>query len=268
MYRSLRRFGQLTPVIVRKEPGKYQVLDGFKRYYAAERLEWETLHAMILEVSITQGKAMILNYNKANQSMLDYDEALVLYSLKKDHLMDQQSISRLTGYSRSWVCRRLALIEKLDPGVQQELRMGMISNSQARAIVRLPRGNQQAVMRAIITHHVTSRDSSVLVEKYLQSKTNKEQQYILDHPLEVIEQSAHNQDIYDTRLSQHGNRLLKSIELLLIQQNIFTGQFTHYHTGHLRDNEKSIISGKLERLKKTTATILSIISNQYKILVL
>jgi len=262
MCRSLRGFGQFTPVIVRKESGKYQVLDGFKRYYAAERLGWESLHAMILEVSITQGKAMILNYNKANQSMLDYDEALILYSLKKDHLMDQQSISRLTGYSRSWVCRRLALIEKLDTGVQHELRMGMISNSQARSIVRLPRGNQQAVMRAIITHHVTSRDSSILVEKYLQSTTNSEQQYVLDHPLEVIEQSTHKQEIYDTRLGQHGNRLLKSIELLLSQQNIFTGHLTHYHTDHLRDNEKSIISGKLERLKKSTTTILSIINNQ------
>ena len=37
MYRSLRGFGQFTPVIVRKESDKYQVLDGFKRYYAAER---------------------------------------------------------------------------------------------------------------------------------------------------------------------------------------------------------------------------------------
>lgn len=262
MQASLDRIGQLSPVIVRKEGKSYQVLDGFKRCHAAERLGWEFIQARVLEISITHGKAMILNYNRTNRSLLDYDEALVIYSLKKDHLMDQEAISQLIGYSRSWVCRRLALIEKLSDSVQGELRMGMISNSQARAIVKLPRGNQEVIMRAIITHNITSRDSCVLVEKYLQSTSNSEQEYLINHPVEVIEQSTRPHEIYDSRLSRHGNRLLKSIEQLLTQQHIFIGQFTNDQTRGLKRVELSMLVGKLERLEKNAGTILSVINNK------
>ena len=43
MQESLQRLGQLNPVIVRKHESLFQVLDGFKRYYSAERLGWECL---------------------------------------------------------------------------------------------------------------------------------------------------------------------------------------------------------------------------------
>jgi len=108
-------------------------------------------------VSLPEGKAAMLSYNRSGRSLLDYDEAMVIYNLKQVHLLDQFTISRLTGYSRSWVCRRLALIEKLDPALQDALRMGLITNSQARAMVRLPRGNQEEVMHCITEWHLTSR---------------------------------------------------------------------------------------------------------------
>ena len=262
MQASLDRIGQLSPVIVRKEDDKYQLLDGFKRCQVAERLGWEFIQARVLDISLPHGKAMILNYNRTNRSLLDYDEALVIYSLKKDHLMDQEAISQLTGYSRSWVCRRLALIEKLSDSVQEELRMGMISNSQARAIVKLPRGNQEVIMRVIITHNITSRDSCVLVEKYLQSTSKSEQEYLIDHPVEVLQQSTRPYEIYDNRLSRHGNRLLKSIEQLLTQQHIFIGQFTNDQTRGLQQIELGVLQDKLERLERNAGTILSVINNK------
>lgn len=38
MARSVERLGQLHPVIARKYKNAYQLIDGFKRYYAAEQL--------------------------------------------------------------------------------------------------------------------------------------------------------------------------------------------------------------------------------------
>jgi len=117
-------------------------------------------------------------------------------------------------------------------------------------------------MRAIITHNITSRDSSVLVEKYLQSTSKHEQEYLVNHPVEVIEQSTRPHEIYDCRLSQHGNRLLKSIEQLLTQQHIFIGQFTNDQTRGLKQVELSMLVGKLNRLEKNANTILSVINNK------
>lgn len=260
MRQSLERSGQLNPIVIRPFDDRFQILDGFKRYTIAGDLGWESLEARILDISLAEGKAAMLSYNRAGRSLLDYDEAMVIYNLKAEHLLDQVAISRLTGYSRSWVCRRLALIEKLDPMLQDALRMGVITNSQARALVQLPRGNQQEVMRCLTEWHLTSRDSARLVEKYLASGNRKEQQYVLTHPMEVIEQTGSGEEIFDIRLSHHGNRFLKNIELLHIQQNIFIGLCGQHMTGMLGEMETSILEERMERLKKSSGKVQKIIN--------
>ena len=259
---SLERSGQLNPIVVRPLDDRFQILDGFKRYAVAGDLGWESLEARILDISLPEGKAAMLSYNRSGRSLLDYDEAMVIHSLKQDHLLDQAAISRLTGYSRSWVCRRLALIEKLDPALQDALRMGVITNSQARSLVRLPRGNQQEVMHCITEWHLTSRDSATLVEKYLSSGSRKEQQYVLTHPMEVIEQTGSGEEIFDIRLSHHGNLLLKSVELLHIQQNIFISLCGQHMTGQLGETETGILEEKIDRLKKGAGKVQRIINDK------
>ena len=57
---------------------------------------------------------MMLTYNQKIFSLVDYEEAQIVYSLRKDHLMGQQEIAGLLSRSISWVSRRLTLMEKLE----------------------------------------------------------------------------------------------------------------------------------------------------------
>lgn len=50
--------------------------------------------------------------------------------------------------------------------------------------------------------------------------------------------------------SHHGNRLLKSIELLSLQQNIFKGLFLYHMTGKLSELETAILEERMEKLKR------------------
>ena len=111
--KSMRQHGQLQPVVARVHEGGYQLIDGFKRFYSAEDLMMETLECHVLEIDLAQAKVLLLSYNRLHQSMEAWEEALVLQDLQKTHSMDQRSLSKLTGYSRSWVSRRLALIGKI-----------------------------------------------------------------------------------------------------------------------------------------------------------
>lgn len=257
MRRSLEVHGQLQPIVVRQQEATYQLLDGFKRCHCSEKLGWSSLRGIVLDVTLCQGVAMILKYNRAGKGLDDYDQALIIYSLRHDHALDQVSISQLTGYSRSWVCRRLALVEKLSHPVQDALRMGLISNTHARSIVKLPRGNQQAITEIITRDHLSCRDTALLVDRYLSSKSSEEQDYVLSHPMEVIRLAHTDKNIFDTRLSEKGNRLLKAMELLILQLNIFIGQI---NTPGLSETEKSILRPRLRQLEEKTKLALSIIN--------
>ena len=121
--KSMRLHGQLQPVIARGHEGKFMLIDGFKRYYIAVDLMIKALQCYVLDIDIQQAKLLLLSYNRPHQSMEVWEEAMVLEDLLKTHDLSQQGLSRLTGYSRSWVSRRLSLIGKIDEQVASEIRM-------------------------------------------------------------------------------------------------------------------------------------------------
>ena len=262
MKQSLERMGQLQPVITRESESGYQLIDGFKRYYAAEKLAMSALLGKVLEVSESVGKAMILAYNKESSPLVDYEQGLIVCSLKNEHGMNQKQIAELTGYSTAWVCRRISLVERLDETVQSQLTLGKISSAHVRHIVKLPRGNQGEVTRSIMEHELSSRSCAWLIDKYLSSGSKAQKQYLLEHPLEAIEKQTKEHEIYDSRLCKHGNQLLKTTELLYLQQNIFTGQYNHIHTNQLSDLEKGILRPGLRKVCSKARSIVSLIDQK------
>lgn len=259
--KSMEHSGQHQPVIVRQGDDHYQLLDGFKRYYAAQQLGWEQIEVKITDVLEVAGLAMIISCNKATRGLIDYEEALIVQNLQVHYLMNGQEISELLGYSSAWVCRRLALIEKLEKSVQESLRMGQITSCHARELIKLPRGNQPTFLTTIIGHNLTTGQARLLIKKYLKSVNKQESQWVLSHPMEAIENSLSRKDISDNRLTQYGNRLLKAIEMLLLQQHIFHSQYTLHQRKQLTDLETDILSPRVCEVLKKAKTIVEVIAN-------
>lgn len=261
MQQSLGLVGQLQPVILRVCPEKdtYQLLDGFKRYYAGQALQWPGLDAHLVEVDDITAKAMILSYNQQGNALIDYEEAQIVYSLKAEHLMSQEEIASLLSRSTSWVSRRLSFIERLDEGVRGHLQLGKITPTHARELVKLPRGKQSDFLAVIIGHNLTSRQSSLLINKYLQARTKEEQDYLMNRPLQVIERATLQGEVEDSRLGGQGNRLLKTTRILAHQQHIFIGAATNPPLKELADEELDILSAGFRDIVKKIKTIHSIL---------
>jgi hypothetical protein len=58
------------------------------------------------------------------------------------------------------VCGRLALVERLGPKAREELRVGLLSPTAARQIVRLPEGNHAEVLEAVRSEVLSSTELS------------------------------------------------------------------------------------------------------------
>jgi ParB/RepB/Spo0J family partition protein len=257
--KSMRLHGQLQPVVARVHEGGYQLIDGFKRFYAAEDLMMEVLQCLLLEIDLSQAKVLLLSYNRPHQSMEAWEEAMVLQDLQNTHSLDQRSLAQMTGYSRSWVSRRLSLIGKMDEDVSSEIMMGTLTSSHARALTKLPRGNQGEIARVITTHGLTSRQSDKLVEAFLIAKDENQQRYILTHPEQILRNdlSDSEEEPYDVRLSSYGNDLMKSIGYVIQSVQIMLSRLGDHRTGMLTETEKVIItpgfgkvSGYADKLKE------------------
>jgi ParB family transcriptional regulator, chromosome partitioning protein len=146
MARSLRQYGQLAPVTACWREGRAELLDGFKRQAAAQSASWSTLSVRVLEVDERSAKAAIVGLNGVGRRANELEEAWIVQALVRDDGQSQVETAALLNKHKSWLCRRLALLERLCGEALAELRLGVLSPGLARQLTRLPTGNQAAVL--------------------------------------------------------------------------------------------------------------------------
>jgi ParB/RepB/Spo0J family partition protein len=186
MVKSIRKYGQITPVVCVKVKEGYELIDGFKRLRACRRLNKTTLRTKMMEVGGRVCKAAMIQLNQSSQSINELEEGLVLQSLHREDGLTQMEIGVLLGRDKSWVSRRISLIERLSEEVQEDIRLGLISGITGRDLAKLPRGNQKAAADAILKRRYTTREAAKLIG-YLLSRPTWDYSAILASPWEVVE---------------------------------------------------------------------------------
>lgn len=164
--RSLDQYGQLAAVTLFAERDELQIIDGFKRVRAARALGWSTLLARVDEVGAVDAKLRLRELHD-RRGLTELEEAWLVRSLYRDDRLPQSEIARRMHRHRSWIWRRLMLVESLDPLVQTDVRLGLIAPRAAVAVGRLPRGNQQAASAVVVRRGLTVRQTEVLVDDAL-----------------------------------------------------------------------------------------------------
>jgi ParB-like chromosome segregation protein Spo0J len=166
MRRSLGQHGQLTALRAFAGDGRLEVIDGFKRVRAARALGWRTMRAEVAEVDTVGAKLELVALHE-RRGLTELEEGWLIRSLYRDHGLSQPVIAARLGRHKSWVFRRLMLVEALDPAVQADVRLGLVMPRAAVAMSQLPRGNQHAAAGVVIRRGLTVRQTELLVAELL-----------------------------------------------------------------------------------------------------
>jgi hypothetical protein len=85
MAASLRRWGQLAPVVACRRGEELELLDGFKRWTAAQQVAGlTTLSVRVLEMDEQTAKAAILGLNRGQRGVRELEEAWIVQALVRD----------------------------------------------------------------------------------------------------------------------------------------------------------------------------------------
>jgi ParB-like chromosome segregation protein Spo0J len=185
MAQSLERYGQISPVLCLSTPAGPVVLDGFKRLRAARRMNWAAMRVICLETTGQAGKAGMIQWNRISRTITDLEEALIVRSLHRDDGLPQLEIATLVGRHKSWVSRRISLIERLHEDVRRHLELGLIGVSVGRELAKLPRGNQPACMRAILENRLGKRAVEKMI-RILRGRPTGVQLRLLSQPEDLL----------------------------------------------------------------------------------
>jgi hypothetical protein len=148
----------------------------------------DRLLARRIEADERGAKAAIYGLNRAGGRTREIEEAWIVHALVREDGLPQVEVAELLGRHKSWVCRRLALIEKLGPEARADLQVGLLTPTAARQLVRLPAGNQADILALVRRESLSTNELTGIVDLWVQCPARIQQQYILQHPREALAQ--------------------------------------------------------------------------------
>jgi hypothetical protein len=257
MARSLERYGQLSPVVVCQREDRYELIDGFKRLGAARTLAgWWHLAARLLEADERTAKAAIYGLNRAGGRTRELEEAWIIQALVREDGLSQVEVAELLGRHKSWVCRRLALIERLGTEAREELRVGLLSPTAARQMVRLPEGNQGEVLAVMRREALSGAELAGVVDLLLACPGREQQTYVLAQPREALAQAKGFLPLTrDPRLSDAGNQVGKRLGILLGLLGRMEVWLAHRGRTGLTPEDRVVLLPRFQRLAREAASV-------------
>jgi ParB family transcriptional regulator, chromosome partitioning protein len=180
---SLAEIGQHSPIVVVSEASEFVVIDGYKRVRALQRLGRDTVRGTCWDVAEVEALLLERSLRRACEDPLD--QAWLLAELRDRFGLPPEELARRFERSKSWVSRRLALIQALPQAIQEQVRTGVLSAHAAmKYLVPLARANLEAANQlaaAIAPLKPTSREVGALYQGW-QSGTARTRELILASP--------------------------------------------------------------------------------------
>lgn len=181
MKQSLAAYGQLTPLVAVPRREGVELVDGFKRLAAATTLGWSTMVVAVTPLDETGQWVTMLLLNRGPSSMTTLEEGLVLREITKTGLT-QAEIAALCSRHKTWVSRRIGLVERLHPELVESMKLGMLHPGSARRLLSLPPGNQLEMAAVIGSARLGPRDTELLVSLWRRTKDPVARRALLSDP--------------------------------------------------------------------------------------
>jgi ParB family chromosome partitioning protein len=193
---SLAEIGQQLPIVVVSEASRFIVIDGYKRVRALKRLARDTVRATVWQ--IPEVEALLLERRMRCASEDAFDQAWLLAELRARFGLSLEELARRLERDKSWVSRRLALLQVLPATIQEQVRAGTLAAHAAmKYLVPLARANAAAATQlaeAITPLKPTSREVGALYAGW-QSGTERTRELILATPQVYLQAQASQEPV-------------------------------------------------------------------------
>lgn len=171
---SIRQYGVLQPISVRKAGLRYELVAGERRLRASKLAGLETIPAVIVDIETKDSAILALIENMQRQDLNFIEEAEGFQHLISDYAFTQEELARKLGKNQSTVANKIRIL-RLPKPIQKIIIDNNLTERHARALLRLPDEKvQREVLKKIITKQLNVKSTEDLIEGILQKETREE----------------------------------------------------------------------------------------------
>lgn len=139
---SIRAYGILQPLTVRRTPGGYQLVAGERRMRAARMAGLREVPCLVAQVDEQDAGMLALIENLQRRDLDCFEEAAAIARLISRYGLSQEQAAEKLGKSQSAVANKLRLL-RLEKPVTAALHRYGLTERHARALLRLSDGEER-----------------------------------------------------------------------------------------------------------------------------
>ena len=164
---SIRQYGVLNPLTVRRTGDGFELIAGERRLRAARQAGLLEVPCIIMSATEQDSSALALVENLQRRDLDFFEEAWGFKKLIDTFGLTQEEAARKVGKTQSAVANKLRLL-KLSQKNMQMIRDGGLTERHARALLRIPDEDTRLQATAhIIEHQLNVSRSEQYIEKLL-----------------------------------------------------------------------------------------------------
>ena len=195
--RSIRVYGIVQPIVVRKFGTRYQIVAGERRWRAAQRAELRRVPVVIKDIPDDQLLEIALIENIQRHELNPIEEANAYRKLMDQFGHTQDHVAERVGRERSMIATTIRLL-KLPEDVQEHIIEGKLSLSHGRALLMTENHSIHRVVAVdAIEQGWSVRATEIAVRKLSKDPTQ------LTEKKEVTRSTDPNVKLAETKLMRH-----------------------------------------------------------------
>ena len=164
---SIKQYGIIQPLTVRKRGVSYELVAGERRWRAAKLANIQTVPCNIIDITDTESAEIALLENLQREDLNFIEEAEAYYNLINEHNFTQDELANRMGKKQSTIANKLRLL-KLDSKIRELCLENSLTERHARALLSLPNEEMQLkVVKKIIEQGLNVKKTEELINKEL-----------------------------------------------------------------------------------------------------
>ncbi len=205
---SIKKYGVIQPIIVKKEGNLYTIIAGERRWRACKNANLKSIPCIVRDIENKNASEIALIENLQREDLNPIDEANAYEYIMDRYDITQEDVSNIVGKSRVYVTNIIRLTN-LDKYVQEKIISNEITAGHGRALLSLSKDKQIEITNKIIKENLSVRDIEKLVRdsKKTKEKKHKEKDKYLSYIEEMLT------DRFSARVNIHSKKSKGKIEI-------------------------------------------------------
>jgi ParB family chromosome partitioning protein len=185
---SIKIYGLLQPILLRKVGKKYEIVAGERRWRACKMAGLKEVPALIRELSQQESAKIALIENIQREDLNPIEEAMAYKKLMEDYKLTQEEVSSQVGKSRSYIANSIRLLN-LGENITKFVAQGKLTTGHGKALLGIKDKNEQLkTAEKIITEKLNVRQTEEITNSKKISVNNVEENLRDTHIISLEEE--------------------------------------------------------------------------------